>query len=35
MAVAGVLMQSAVEFDLQIPAIAVLLVSLAASRSRG
>jgi O-antigen ligase len=35
MAVAGVLLQSAVEFDLQIPAIGVLLVSLAASRSRG
>jgi len=34
MAIAGVLMQSAVEFDLQIPAIAVLLVSLAASRAR-
>lgn len=35
MAVAGVLLQSAVEFDLQIPAIGALFVALAASRSRG
>ncbi len=34
MALAGVLLQSAVEFDLQIPAIAVLFVALGASRSR-
>jgi O-antigen ligase len=35
MAASAVLLQSAVEFDLQIPAIAVLFVALGASRSRG
>jgi O-antigen ligase len=34
MALTGVLLQCAVEFDLQIPAIAVLFVTLGASRSR-
>jgi O-antigen ligase len=34
MALVGVLLQSAVEFDLQIPAIAVLFVALGASRAR-
>jgi O-antigen ligase len=34
MALSGVLLQSGVEFDLQIPAIAVLFVALGASRSR-
>jgi hypothetical protein len=34
MAVAGVLMHSAVDFDLQIPAISVLFVVLLSTRSR-
>jgi hypothetical protein len=34
MAIAGVLMHSVVDFDLQIPAIGVLLIVLAATRPR-